>query len=76
MSPRPSSTIALAIPRYECLVLPIERRVGSRIHACFDTFTQEWVSDAAARTVAERTVRDANRSYESGGPPFGFEVLT
>jgi hypothetical protein len=64
----------LRAPRYEVRVLPIGDRRGPRIHGCFDTFTQEWTSiEPLARTVAERTVRNANRTYESGGLPLALE---
>lgn len=67
-------TLNLRAPRYEVSILPIELRRGPRIHGCFDTFTQEWTStEPLARTVAERTVRSANRTYESGGMPVGLE---
>jgi hypothetical protein len=65
-APRRTATPALILhaPRYEVRILPIQRRTGPRIHGCFDTFTQTWRSGPLARTVAERTVRDVNRTYE------------
>ena len=64
---RVEDALQLVAPRYAVTVLPIERRTGPRIHGVLDTFTRSFTSGPLARTVAERTARDANRTYEGGG---------
>jgi hypothetical protein len=63
----------LSSPRYETRLLPIELQRGDRTFAVFDTFRQEWRSDALLKPEADACTRAAERIYDpSARPPFGL----